>query len=293
MDIESIVFHVSTQLGFPVDAVRYFRSASLALISAGFADKLQQAAISYMSAESEDYEMLISDISDGISIDIRSVSMLMLLICAPALEDLYRQNSISEVMYSETLSDLCYKLSECKTVHNIWGTRSLKWQRSFFLLKRFAFGRLQIEEGYFTFDSYKDCVFKGDKTYYIHIHSGDPLLYEDVIDSLKRAYRFYGYNGEVIPFVCNSWLLYPPQSELYTPESNLRRFYDMFEVINSEADHKNSNFWRVFGIDYENANFASLPSDTTLRRRFISYFNQGNTLGTGYGILFFDGKKVI
>ena len=91
--------------------------------------------------------------------------------------------------------------------------------------------------------------------------------------------------------ICNSWLLYPPHYEVYPENSNLRKFADLFDITVSWESENNPEAWRVFNTvssDYEN-----LPEDTTLQRRFKKYLIEGNKMGNGFGVILFDGEKII
>ena len=67
----------------------------------------------------------------------------------------------------------------------------------------------------------------------------------------------------------------------------------LFDIIDKKADENNKDFWRIFNMDYQKGILNKIPQDTTLRRRFKEYFDKGNTMGSGYGILLFDGEKIL
>ena len=73
---------------------------------------------------------------------------------------------------------------------------------------------------------------KGAPVINCHIPSSGPLLPEQVEDSFRQAYQFFGFaqKGETMPLVCESWLLYPPHYELFPESGNMRRFFEHFEV---------------------------------------------------------------
>ena len=91
---------------------------------------------------------------------------------------------------------------------------------------------------------------------------------------------------------CRSWLLYPDHYNVFPEGSNLRMFYNLFDIVDKEEDGENSNLWIIF---YREASTSvdELPGDTTLQRNFKKYLNDGNNIGVGTGILVFDGERII
>lgn len=72
-----------------------------------------------------------------------------------------------------------------------------------------------------------------------HIQRGADLRREAVGESLARARAFFadhfpdaGYRN----FLCYSWLLYPPMTELLPDSSRIKQFASCFEIIGSCAD---------------------------------------------------------
>ena len=126
-----------------------------------------------------------------------------------------------------------------------------------------------------------------------HIPSSGPLTPEAVLDSLKRAYSFYAdvQKEGILPVVCHSWLLYPPHYELFG--KNTKAFYDLFTVLRQDVSAENGDFWRVFNRPFSEDILTDLPEDTSLRRGFKQFLLAGNKMGSGYGVLLFDGERVL
>jgi hypothetical protein len=192
------------------------------------------------------------------------------------------------------MNDLKYKLAECKTVHDIWGTFVFGWFREFYLMTRFGLGRLQYDVLTYNWEPYTkygQSIQKGDAVFNCHIPSAGPLTKELCLDSYKRAYDFFGCRPLVV--ICDSWLLYPPQREFLPPSSRILEFMDNFDVIKS-WDHADGfpDAWRVFGSDH------TLPPDqwptaTGLQRAYAERVKQGLPVGNGQGVLVFDSEKII
>lgn len=221
------------------------------------------------------------------------VNILFLILCAKPLHYIYKQKGLSDKIYSDSMRDLKYKLLECQKVYGIWGTFVFEWFRGFYLCERFQFGRLQYEKILFPYDTYGKQIKKGDTVYNCHIPSCGPLSPESVLKSLKEAYEFYKYELEdgILPVVCLSWLLYPPHFTIFPEDSNLRKFYEMFHIIDQYEEPANNDFWRIFGCEYNN-NTQTWPETTTLQRNFKQYFLRGKCMGEGFGVLLFNGNEI-
>jgi hypothetical protein len=116
-----------------------------------------------------------------------------------------------------------------------------------------------------------------------------------VIDSLRRAHAFYRaeLKDGILPVYCSSWLLHPPTAECYPEQSNLRAFYELFDVLQWSDDEKNSNFWRVFDVDFTPERLASAPERTNLQRSLKQMIQSGQNMGSGKAILLFDGEQLL
>ncbi len=211
----------------------------------------------------------------------------------------YREKGIDEAIWYDSMMDLLYKLNECHTLHGIWGTFVAFWFGGFFAMTRFALGRLQYEvTTYFLTDSYSGhgITMKRDekKVLNTHIPSSGPLRHDDVLDSYWRAYHFYNdltING-LLPIICGSWLLYDRLKEFLPMDSNIIRFQSDFEIVNNIESGGFDECWRIYNMNYP-GDPALLPRNTSLQRRYADWLAAGGVSGTGYGILWFDGEKVV
>ena len=215
--------------------------------------------------------------------------------CVPYLRESFRKNGICEEIFYESMKDFSYKFRECRAVYETDGL-FVDWFSLFFELKLFALGRLQYEISTFEFDSYSSNGFKlkeGDIVYSCHIPSSGKLTTDLCMQSFQKAYNFFNpyLNGEIIPIVCNTWLLYEPYIEAVFPNgSNLKQFSQLFDIIHlTQTGDKFEDSWRVFNKFY-NGTTEDLPDDNTLRRNFIKYIKNGGDFGVGYGIILYNGK---
>ena len=201
--------------GFPEDAKAYFEEIYLT-IEANEEQYRHLLASEAYYYEKGDYAAELKLLAEKTGLHLYTVEMLHLLFCIERLKVIYQERGYSEFLLKETMADLRYKLEECKVVHGIWGTFVFWWFKRFYECKTFKLGRLEFEWEELEFD-YNETLKKGAHVINCHIPSAGPLHPELVEQALAQAYEFYGFaeRGEVMPVVCESWLLYPPHYELF------------------------------------------------------------------------------
>ena len=219
---------------------------------------------------------------------------LLLFICfSTHLRELYRLRGISDRIWFDSMSDLKWKLWECKAVKGIWGSFVAGWFPGFFNLTRFALGRLQFEIVAFDGEYEKNgkALKNGDKVINVHIpRTLTPLDKESRDDAYAQAAEFFRNmtDGAPIAFVCSSWLLYPEAEKILPAHSNIRGFMADYDMIRSKtnADGEYGDMWRLFDMDYT-GDFNDYPEDSSLRRAYKKFLLDGNRTGSGYGVFFY------
>ena len=275
-------------------------SEDIALIldaEAIFGSKIDIIAQEYMQQENRTERKSFLEKAKALSDDISQYMLYLLfwLHCALMLKKDYDQLGISEDVYINSMKDIAYKIRECKAVHGVCGV-FVDWFSCFFCLRTFGLGRLEYEISTYSYDDYSVDGYTlkaGDRVYNCHIPSAGKLTQELVYDSLNKAYQFFkkDLRGNILPVVCNSWLLYPPYAKnVFPPKSNLVRFTQNFDIIKSTSNSHFHDCWRVFYKMYEDR-ASGLPAETTLQRNFIQYMENGGDFGGGFGVLLYDGES--
>lgn len=219
---------------------------------------------------------------------------LLLFICfSKHLRELYRLRGISDRIWFDSMSDLKWKLWECKTVKGIWGSFVAGWFPGFFNLTRFALGRLQFEIVAFDGEYEKNgrSLKKGDKVINVHIpRTLTPLDKKSRDDAYSQAAEFFRdmTDGAPIAFVCSSWLLYPEAEKILPAHSNIRGFMADYDMIRSKTNGEGEygDMWRLFDMDFT-GDFNDYPEDSSLRRAYKKFLLDGNRTGSGYGVFFY------
>lgn len=291
-----MIRELALELQFPIEAADELESALMRLLDDRMhAASFCEAAKNYLHGDGTLREAALSAIAEDTDLHPYVLDMVFFLYCAIPLRDIYRTNGFSENLFSDTLADLRYKLAECKQMYGVWGTSVAWWYRDFFLLRRFALGRLQYERFTFAFEEFGGFLKKGDTVYNVHIPSSGPLTKESVLDSFKRAHAFFHseLKDGILPVQCASWFMEPALAERFSETSNLKSVYRMFEILKVEKTEHNPHFWRIFGMNYSEEALKSAPERSSLQRTVKQYLLEGNCMGVGRGYLLFDGEKVL
>jgi len=212
-----------------------------------------------------------------------TTDLILLLYSALRLRRLYEANGYSDEMFVSTiLSSLGYATETCMKLHGTVGCAYFYAYYTMFNLTRFRLGRLHFELTRMPFD-YKDICKKGQMVLSCHIPASGPLLLDEVEESFKLAYDFFKISGPMV-VVCSSWLLYPRfYEEVFKKGSNLSKFYELFDVVDSNERAITADAWRVFGT--LETDLDKLPQETTLQRNLLAFLKAGNSMGGGYGVL--------
>lgn len=217
-----------------------------------------------------------------------TVELLIFLCLSKKAREYYRAQNIEDRIYHDTMLDLRYKLEECKLVKGVVGSFVAGWFIGFFNLTRFSFGRLQIGLKPFGREYARDGKVLTPESPVLDVHiprTGTPLLPEACMESYRRAKAFYRAQvGEEAAFYCHSWLLYPENFQILSPQSNTYRFMAQYDIIQSGINRNGEDLWRLF--DTQEQHWARLPADTSMRRAYVEHIRRGGKTGWGLGVFF-------
>lgn len=213
----------------------------------------------------------------------------LLLVCmSKTLRQYYRQEQIDDQIWYTSMCDLKWKLDECRCVYGVWGTFVPSWYEGFFNMTRFGFLKLQFEIVPFGYDYQKGDTVLTPKTPVLNTHiprTGGRLDPESVERSYALGAAFFRekFGLDPVVFVCNSWLLYPRNKEVLSPDSNLYSFISGFDIVNSGEFDDYSEVWRLFDVNYD-GDAEKLPQDTSFRRAYADWIRKGEKTGYAYGV---------
>ena len=241
-----------------------------------------------------DYRKILSladQAAEVVSIHKYTAELLIFMCLTKKLEKEYEKRGLEKKIYRDTVLDLKYKTEECKLVKGIVGTFVAEWFFKFFDMTRFALGRLQFQINAFGRTYEKDGVVLTPQSKVMDTHiprSLQPLTPESCEESFALAKRFFADEiGEVCAFVCHSWLLYPEHKTMLSPKSNVFRFMERFDIMESGINKRGSDLWRLFDTDEKDP--EKLPADSSMRRAYVSHLKNGGSVGWGFGVLIYEG----
>ena len=119
----------------------------------------------------------------------------------------------------------------------------------------------------------------------IHIPKNTNLNIFSVKESIKKATveMKKNYSIKDFKYICNSWLLSKQIYEIIDENSNISKFYDLFDVTEGEECIKDIlNF--VYGID-ECKDYSLLSTNTTLQSNIKNELLNGKIFYLGLGVL--------
>lgn len=215
------------------------------------------------------------------------------------LGDEYKNRGLNEEIFYYVSADVRRKANEYAAVYHDVGLMkgAATWLYDYFKFNRVAYENLQFDVNSIAINDYDGAinVKTGDKIPYVHIPSGADLTPCSVLKTFAKFYCDYPEfikSGGVMPIACCSYLLYPEYYPLYKANGNLQKFVDLFNVYDIEKREHFEDGWRVFNkvaTEYS----ADLPETTSLQRSFKEYMKAGKPHGVGWGMLIFNGSKVI
>lgn len=225
-----------------------------------------------------------------------SLNLLLFICLAKHCRELYDQVELPVKIYHDSMLDLKWKLLECKEVYGIWGTFVAPWFSRFFELSRFALGRLEFEDDPST-ETYEKNGVKlgyGDWIINVHIPSSGKLNLEECMESFRMASQFYAdrFPDGIAKFRCYSWILAQNHKDYLAPQTNIRKFADLFDVVASEKNPDREDWWRIFGKSYD-ASTDQYPANTSLQRAYLKMLSDGNLPETGLGFLFMKDGQIL
>lgn len=268
----------SQRIDLPADA-----ASTLAKTYAAVKDTESFQALSAMITKRESFEKIAETIktdAETLKFDWHTYAMAVLCANVPVIRERYAEKGAGDDIFWESMVDFRCKINECKKVYGVWGIDPITWYAGFFEAKIFKLGRLEYEV-------------RDEGVYSVHIPSCGALHHEDVLDSYKRAYVFFGgKDGAILPFLCSSYLLFPAYQKAVFPENgNIHRFAENFTIIRIDDKQNFRDAWRVFDRPYT-GDLTVLPQNTSLQRAFVAYMKENDNFGTGLGLFLFDGETI-
>lgn len=214
-----------------------------------------------------------------------TIHLLLLLAETQKAEHLYLGYDPTGKLYTDTFTDLSFKLRECMHVKGIIGIFPVGWYHAFFTGHIVRLGRLEYELT--TMPAALEGA--GKPAVSIHIPSGGGTFDKNVRQaSYAMAGTFFRKHfadlfPDAVPAFCESWLLYPPYRDVFPAGSNLASFQEDFDIQQTIPDPDFGDAWRIFGA-YAGLDPEDLPERTSLQKAMKQNLKGHGSTGCGLGI---------
>ena len=221
------------------------------------------------------------------------MQMIFAYYCFSLMEEKYERAGISHDVYLETIKDFRFRVYECREVYHFNGIFVAWWYYFICNLSIHKIDELEFERtvAEFDYDGKGVTVRKGEPIIAIHIPPKFRMNRATVTKAIKESYKYYGFSGKVA-YQCESWLLYPDFENVFVVGGNVMEFRSFFDVIGSTDQESFENCWRVFKVG-EIDSLDTLPTDTRLQRNMLKHLREGKKTGDGFGVLVFDGERIL
>ena len=229
------------------------------------------------------------------SVNALTAALLTVICLTRALRARLARLGLSKRIIFLTLSDIKWKCDECKRLHGVVGTDHFDWYTRFFELRLFGVGRLQFEIKSYSGEVYEigeKRINPGEPVLSVHIPNCGVKLEEKLCNAAYRDAKklFTSLLGvKDIPFVCESWLLYPKNAEFLPPKSNIVKFMSKFDIIKTGNYRKDKNPAIPFLFDKKmGTDINELPEKTSLQRAYKELLLNDGRMGWGFGVFFLE-----
>ena len=195
----------------------------------------------------------------------------------------YQRKKIEDKIYWDTFYDLTIWCENCFRKYGEYGIAQYDWFFRHIECRIFRLGRLEFEKMKSEWELTDDGIQinKGDDVISVHIPEGGKLEPEQIRDSYRQAYEFWGME---CPYICHSWLLYPGLSDVLGENSNILKFQKQYRILKTDFIEREAEE-RIFGTIQGNP--EKYQEETSLQRRAKQYLLSGKQLGNGIGVLLF------
>lgn len=239
----------------------------------------------------------VDALAEAVGVSRYTLHFLNYLLLTPKMREHYIERGIDLSIFRDSMDDFRLKLVECLKMHGVYGTHAPSWHKYFFKMELFTLGRLQFH----PIKGRQECTVCGVKVdgnttlLNTHIPSSGPLKIEDCVDSFARAERFFKDEfptGGPTLFYCDSWLLFPEHKVMLPETSGIRRFAELFTLVEAKYFQPTDRSWTIFG-DKRELSADKLPDGTSLQRAYKERCMKGLPSGSGCGIIVFKDGRIL
>lgn len=211
-------------------------------------------------------------------------NLLAALYRCDALEQEYQRRGIDTAVLLNTLEDIVRWVDIWYDLTGTVGLMETDWLSRHFDCRLFGLGRLQFCMGNSDHAIPAAGVSEGTPILEVHIPANGPMRFDDCVQSVALARRFFAAHFPEYPyrcFTCHSWLLDPTLKHFLKEGSNILQFQQLFQVVQNDASDAALKY-----IFHWNTTRESLPdceAGSRLATEVKQYVLNGGTLYESLG----------
>lgn len=212
-------------------------------------------------------------------------NLLAYLYFCEGLKRRYEEKGIGEDILMDTLSDLVVWTDVWSELKGELWLGELYWLNFHLGMRLFKLGRLQFCLGKAKHDAPTHGLMKGDAVVEMHIQAVGPLKQEECEASVARARAFFAKYYPEQPyqcFTCHSWLMDKKLDEVLSPDSNIIRFRDRFDIVHEQPSDAILKY--VFKWNTEVDTLADTPATSGFAQRVKERRLAGEMFNESLGI---------
>lgn len=216
-----------------------------------------------------------------------------------SLKKFFDSKNIPENIFYDSIQDLSFRINRYYNKYGLYGLseRDALWLRFIYKGEIFDLGSLRFQKFHFSYaeierqdydymplsDEMKERFPEGEPVINVHITTDADLRPQKIEESFKQAQSFfktYFPEHEYSVFTCRTWMLYPPTQEILAPESNIKAFANLFEIIAT-----NQNTKQALDRIYETSNLSEIEQmEKTSSLAEVAY-KKLDKLGVAAGVI--------
>ncbi len=215
------------------------------------------------------------------------LNILMLLYLCEELEQWYSDRGISKEIFVHTMKDLVLWAEDyLKQSGGVFGIAfEVLWLGTYYSGRLFRLGRLEFELATAWRDIPGTHIKNGDTYISVHIPEGGAMTPEACQESFDWAVPFfkkYFPEHHFDCFLCHTWMFDEQLKTVLSPNSNIVKFFDFFQVVNQEESDEIIR--HIFGNGSTRENILDRPCESSLTRWIVKTVKDGGKFYEGYGI---------
>lgn len=215
------------------------------------------------------------------------LNFLILLYLCEELGQWFIDRGISEQIFLDTMSDLILWTEDYyKQSGGVLGIAGeVNWLQTYYIGKLFRLGRLEFELAAAWRDIPGTHIKNGDTYISVHIPEGGGMTPEACQASFDMAMEFFPKhfpNHQFDAFICHTWMFDEQLKSVLSPNSNIVKFFDFFEVVHLEESDEIIR--HIFGNGSTKENILGRPSTSTLTKWVVQNVKENGKFYEGYGI---------